>query len=801
MKNNRKAIIVNSVLALLLCSGIAVGSTYALFTSEENVNIAINSGKVDVEAKVENLKIYSLDVEQKNTFENGGTALINGSNLVLSNITPGDKVEFDIVVKNNSNVNIQKRTIITSQDDGLFSGLEISIGNYGAIKGYSVVTNWEKVEANTGDEIHHVIIQLPVEAGNEYSDKSCSINLAVEAIQGNADVDEYNTNAIKIYNNNDLLLLAEEVNNGNYYTGQEIELLADLDLDGIDWTPIGITKYFDGKFDGNGHTIKNLSVDRKGKAGLFASLWTSAEITDLVVDEATIIGTNHVGAIAASGYGKIADCTVSNSNITSNLEFIESKSYWDNGDKAGAIIGYASGKTVTDCKSINNTITAYRDLGGLIGAINEEFKDVSNNEVTNANVNYYTVPQTLVIADGNTNVNRGPVVGRINTSGLYNKELTAEYVLENNTVNGYTEGEVAFDAVTPVNNIDGLLTAFATGGKYEIVAPLEITNTITVSENTTLYNNNDENVITFAKDAKIETAPNVDLALYGIMIEGNGSFEMKNNEFTYDSTKVNSDAILKAKAGSTLTLGKGTTIQNVLSSGAGVAWAKGEKDNRATIIIEGATIQNCAGGSGTAINVDNYGDVYIEEGTKISNNISYNSQNHGIIRIYNPWDAENVSTLTMNGGEISNNYFSGNGSIGLYYGKMTMNGGKICDNSWYSYNGKTNGFYCVVYVHSNSQFIMNNGEISENIITNGAINSINSSIEGAITLNGGTITNNYNTRNSNKDALAAVCYPNSMMKSIVISSNANVSGTIYNHAIEGDVVVRNYSEISEFFEN
>lgn len=383
--------------------------------------------------------------------------------------------------------------------------------------------------------------------------------------------------------------------------------------------------------------------------------------------------------------------------------------------------------------------------------------------------------------------------------------LATQDTVESDSFNNQYDKDATYPGITipddaiEVSDFEGFVSALQNGGNYEITAPFTVEGILNVAADTAFYNASASNVITFAQNARLKTAENTDLALYGIKIDGGGSFEMVDGEFTTDSTACNNNAILMAYAGSTLTLGEGTVVENVVSNCPAVAWAKGTVDNRATIIFDGATVRNCAGGSGTVINVDNYGDVYIEDGTVITGNVSYNKQNHGIIRIYNPWDAENVSTLTMNGGEITDNYFSANGAIGLYYGKMIMNGGEISGNSWYSYNGKTNGFYCVVYVHSQSQFIMNGGEISGNTITDGAINAINSSVEGAITINGGTVTNNINTRNDNKDALAGVCYPYSMQKTLVISEDADVTGTVYNHAIEGDVVVRDYNEITEYF--
>ena len=60
MKTSKK-ILLSSILTILLCASIIVGSTYALFTSESTTNVAITSGKVEVGAHVveDSLKLYS----------------------------------------------------------------------------------------------------------------------------------------------------------------------------------------------------------------------------------------------------------------------------------------------------------------------------------------------------------------------------------------------------------------------------------------------------------------------------------------------------------------------------------------------------------------------------------------------------------------------------------------------------------------------------------------------------------------------------------------------------------------------
>lgn len=60
------------------------------------------------------------------------------------------------------------------------------------------------------------------------------------------------------------------VNNGNNFAGQTVTLDADIDLGGIEWFPIGAGTYdistgsisggFSGTFDGNNHTVSNLSI-------------------------------------------------------------------------------------------------------------------------------------------------------------------------------------------------------------------------------------------------------------------------------------------------------------------------------------------------------------------------------------------------------------------------------------------------------------------------------------------------------------------------------------------------------------
>ena len=83
----------------------------------------------------------------------------------------------------------------------------------------------------------------------------------------------------------ELLQFAKDVNAGKYdnRTNAVVSLEADLDLTGVEWTPIGCTNdegdvehSFSGKFYGNGHSISNIDYasmyGKEDSGGLFGFL-------------------------------------------------------------------------------------------------------------------------------------------------------------------------------------------------------------------------------------------------------------------------------------------------------------------------------------------------------------------------------------------------------------------------------------------------------------------------------------------------------------------------------------------------
>ena len=117
-----------------------------------------------------------------------------------------------------------------------------------------------------------------------------------------------------------LSLFAMLVNDGD--TGISGTLLNDLDMDGIDFTPIGYNEadpaankddqiLYSGTFDGQGHRIYNLVIDgtlegtvKAIGVGLFGNITTGACIRNLILDETcSITGYDRVGLIGRSSKG------------------------------------------------------------------------------------------------------------------------------------------------------------------------------------------------------------------------------------------------------------------------------------------------------------------------------------------------------------------------------------------------------------------------------------------------------------------------------------------------------------------
>ena len=188
----KKKVILSSIMTIVLCLSLIAGSTYALFTSGETVNVAVTSGKVEVVATVNEISHGSTIGANVPETVFSSTEDANGVNTITIDLmVPGDYYEFDVVVKNNSNVTIDFATIISVvSDTGLWSGLEVSFDGVVATAdtngNISASSSVQDLAPGADPAVVRVRISLPEDRGNQYQDKSCTIAYTVSAIQGNA---------------------------------------------------------------------------------------------------------------------------------------------------------------------------------------------------------------------------------------------------------------------------------------------------------------------------------------------------------------------------------------------------------------------------------------------------------------------------------------------------------------------------------------------------------------------------------------------------------------------------------------
>ncbi len=117
--------------------------------------------------------------------------------------------------------------------------------------------------------------------------------------------------AVSIKDADQLFALAEKINAGDKaLAAAYIKLENDIDLDGREWIPIGIerTGAFTGLFDGEGHTIRNLSMKDKDveNKGFFGFL--KGEVFNVSIECHIKKAKGYAGGIAAHNEGGTIGC-------------------------------------------------------------------------------------------------------------------------------------------------------------------------------------------------------------------------------------------------------------------------------------------------------------------------------------------------------------------------------------------------------------------------------------------------------------------------------------------------------------
>ena len=322
----------------------------------------------------------------------------------------------------------------------------------------------------------------------------------------------------RIYTASQLAWVAQATNDGTMggFDGKTIILMNDIDLASIAWTPIGnAANPFTGTFNGNGHTISNVSCEgSEDYVGLFGHTENGA-ISSLTVDNIQISGSDYVGGLAGylgstatdvsvistsgfdntitgnlyvggiAGYlgGTLTGASVSNTAVEClRINQNPTHSIADKGENAGGIAGF-SNAAIVNCSVADSSIIAFNNAGGIVGNI-QQSGNASIDGVTVTNVTITIDRSGITDPSVSGDINSGDVYGRAGADVVV--QNTSSTGTQNDSINCYVPEAPVMDrgeiTETPAGRIDdGSYTldsvdiTSTTGSVIEIDADTDVT--------------------------------------------------------------------------------------------------------------------------------------------------------------------------------------------------------------------------------------------------------------------------------------------------------------------------------------
>ena len=258
----------------------------------------------------------------------------------------------------------------------------------------------------------------------------------------------------QIANGAQLAYLASSVNSGETYEQKNFVLTANIDLNGLPWTPIANSfsdallggsdyRVFAGNFDGNGYTISNVSIGSETAPleadvlGLFGA--TEGKISNLNLDTVSIHGVAKIASIGAVvgfagglvGYsgGSIENCHVTSLTMDMSAPSnVYAAAYW-----VGGLVGALDGTQLINECSVSGSITEKAgkgSIGGLIGELGKAAKITYSRSDVTVNVK----------ADSRGGANVGGFIGKGNGKTDAETVIRNCYATGNVTGGAYTGG-------------------------------------------------------------------------------------------------------------------------------------------------------------------------------------------------------------------------------------------------------------------------------------------------------------------------------------------------------------------------
>ena len=522
------------------------GDLYFGTTAFKNGNIVVDPSVVSSTAVFWMFENQVLTFEEVKLTATGvtGTYLIgiNGGSKTVVNL-----VESEIVIDNGSTASltavicdngtgntvvIEKSTINVKNLDGRFylggkngsvTVTDSDIALNGVKEGFYLRAN----QTMTVDGASNVNVTLNSDEdrwGINVTDLSATY-VKADTATVNATMNYFNgagteTNPFQIASLDDLVLLRDRVNAGQPCAGKYFVQTADIDLDGINWMPIGsVTQEhgFMGNFDGNGFKIKNLTIssptlDSDGYA--YAGFFSVTEGTDannqniiknLTIENVTIDTTGHIvsAAIAYPYYTIVDNVKVCGDiNITGGNYTAGALAYTRRCVNASnvSVVGN-DGSTITGAQTVGGVISDIQMNGGLT-AVYSNFS-AENLTITGTKqvggiagiiatqtLNGATVKNVTIVCSDTNRV--GQVAGAFGGTSTISNIVVEKVTGATAVIGGAYDGGAAVQAKVGDTFYATFAEAFAaakSGDTLSLLADIEASEVILLDKNLTINGN------------------------------------------------------------------------------------------------------------------------------------------------------------------------------------------------------------------------------------------------------------------------------------------------------------------------
>ena len=467
----------------------------------------------------------------------------------------------------------------------------------------------------------------------------------------------------------------DAVNGGDNYDNKYVELAADIDLDGEEWTPIGVATYttnnyapaegskvFCGEFDGNGKTLSNLKVtkdiegsdpDEDANLGLFGITGEGAVIKDLTITNVDISTTGrNVGALAGFAYKATLDNITIDGDINisggNNVAGVcgmtryhdmsatnitvsgEDGSLINGNNIVGGIFAEiapnGSTQTFSNLSVENIEIKGVGGVGGIVGLLtNGSMSDVSvENVALTGKTEWNGAPMGRIRMGSVVGLlgGSGPsTVSGVTVEGVTGKNLTGETVTlpvvganYTGSIGNATEAKVGDDYYA---TLAIALSKAESGDTITLLADVDVTGSITISDELTI--------------------------------------DLNGHTLTGTDTATGSFGLINIQPGAELTIndssedGSGAITLVATNNREWNAYSSVISNQRGKLTVNGGTIEHL-GGTDMAYGIDNLTNGTGTYAETIVNGGTVKSTYRAIRQFLNGTEAQNI--LTVNGGTI-----------------------------------------------------------------------------------------------------------------------------------------------------